>query len=271
MDIFTEFLSQIAFSVGIIVLFGLLIALCRTFACRIAGQAGTKMLLFTGIIGTPIHELSHALFCIVFGHRITEIKLYDPDGENGTLGYVSHSYNPQNVYHQIGNFFIGIAPSLGGSGAIILLMYLLTPTVFADVYSDLSYLSGSTFNVFDGSTYGILRETVTGVIGSIFDPKNAGNALWWLFIVLSLTIASHMELSFADVKGGFKGFVFVALIWLAADAVSYFVSAPLLSDFTGTVISFSATITAFLIVSLVFSLLLVLLSFVVKAFLGLKR
>ena len=45
-----------------------------------------------GWLGTIIHELGHALFCIIFRHKITEMKLFDPDPETGTLGYVQHTY-----------------------------------------------------------------------------------------------------------------------------------------------------------------------------------
>ncbi|MGO0916500.1 hypothetical protein ACTPEM_26060, partial [Clostridioides difficile] len=34
---------------------------------------------------------------------------------DGILGYVSHSYKKDNLYQSIGNFFIGIAPIIGGT------------------------------------------------------------------------------------------------------------------------------------------------------------
>ena len=77
---------------------------------------------FTGWLGTPVHEMGHAIFCIPFGHTITEMKLFTPKSDDGSLGYVNHSYNPRNPWHQIGNFFIAFGPIILGSFIIFLLV-----------------------------------------------------------------------------------------------------------------------------------------------------
>ena len=89
-EIFSAFLMQFVFTVGIIVLFGLIIAMLNKIFYRNLAGFGMLPCYLTGFIGTPIHELSHALFCIIFGHRIHEIKLFQIGGD-GTLGYVNHS------------------------------------------------------------------------------------------------------------------------------------------------------------------------------------
>ena len=76
LDIFISFLLQVAFTVGIIFLFGWLIALCNKVFYSNFGRYGHIVCYITGFIGTPIHELSHALFCLIFGHKILEIKLF---------------------------------------------------------------------------------------------------------------------------------------------------------------------------------------------------
>lgn len=264
MEIITNFLYQIIFTVGVIVAFGLLIALCRKAFCRIAGDKGTKILLITGAVGTPIHELSHALMCIIFGHKIVEMKLYHPDSDDGTLGYVNHTFNPRNLYHQIGNFFIGVAPILCGSGVLLLLMYLLVPGVYSEVTEELQFIGLLSTDFFDLSTYAGYLDLFWQVISDIFDFTNSGNILWWIFVILGLMISSHMELSTADIKGGFKGFLFMAGVLLVADIIMYFISLSVLESVTAAMTSFAISIASFLAISGVFSGVMVLVALAIK-------
>jgi hypothetical protein len=87
---------------------------------------GYQAILLTGWIGTPIHELSHAFFCVIFGHKIEKISLFSPEPETGVLGYVFHSYNPESLFQRVGCLFIGFAP-LAGNG---LLAYFLWDEFF---------------------------------------------------------------------------------------------------------------------------------------------
>lgn len=268
MDILTNFLYQTVFTVGVIVVFGLLLALCRRLFCMVAGACGTGFLLATGIVGTPIHELSHALMCVVFGHRIVEMKLYSPGSRDGTLGYVNHSYNPRNPYQQIGNFFIGIAPILGGSAVLLLLMRWLVPDVFSAVTADLSAVNSLSLDFADRVTYTGYVSLFRKVTMDIFDFSQAGNILWWVFLLLALSVAGHMELSGADVKGGVGGFFLLSLLLLLADAVLYFVSRPSLSVVTEAMTSFALPTIGFLAVAGIFSVAMLLLAAVLRLVLG---
>src|SRR3989338_501064 len=75
---------------------------------------GWKGILWTAWFGTPLHEFGHIIFAKIFRHRVEEISLFRPNKTTGTLGHVSHSYNPKSLYQQIGNFFIGGAPMIFG-------------------------------------------------------------------------------------------------------------------------------------------------------------
>lgn len=84
-----------------------------------------------------IHEFSHLLTSILFGHHITGVKLFTINkknrvnykNENGEIigyvnGYVHGKYKNNSIYQCTGLFFIGIAPILGGISTIVLTMML---------------------------------------------------------------------------------------------------------------------------------------------------
>lgn len=89
------------------------------------GSTWTRWLFAS--IGTPVHELSHALIALLFGYTITDMRLFIPDPASATLGYVSYSYNQANLFQQIGHFFVGIAPVLLPLLVVYLLYRLLIP------------------------------------------------------------------------------------------------------------------------------------------------
>ena len=96
-----------------------------------------------------------------FGHKVTEIKLFQINSADGTLGYVNHSYNPKNIYHKIGNFFIGVAPIIVISAVLYLLAWWLLPGFVAEI-------SGS-FNISDFVTdIGNVFTSLFNVLQSFF-------------------------------------------------------------------------------------------------------
>lgn len=95
----------------------------------LAGTFGLNSQLVLGWIGIVIHELSHLLVAVLFGHRITRVKLLNLSQNDGSLGSVSSTYNPNSLYQKMGNFFIGIAPIYGCFLAIIVVMKNFFPQI----------------------------------------------------------------------------------------------------------------------------------------------
>ena len=165
----------------------------KALAESVGGKAG---LFLTGWIGIPVHEVGHAVFCLIFRHKITEIKFFSPQ-EDGTMGYVKHEYNTKNFYQRIGNFFIGIAPILFGVAVIYALLWIFLPEC---VPQEL------------GEGIGI---TGLEILKNIFNSDNFGNWRFWVFLYLSLCIASHATLSTQDFKGAVPSFlILLCLIFL---------------------------------------------------------
>lgn len=252
-DFIVGFLCQLVFTVGIIALFGSVIAGLRHAFCLICGRYGHGILLATGIIGTPIHELSHALMCVIFGHKIKEIKLYQPSGKGGALGYVTHTYSKKNIYHQIGNFFIGTAPIVIGSGSLMLAMSLLLPDAFELMMTDIEGITEI------GDFFPFIWEMIEAMFFDAF-----GKWQTWVFLILAVMISSHMEMSGADIKGSLGGLGILSLLWIISSGIIFLVSDGLFEEITSACASFALILSAFFSIAIIFLLIMVVLAFMIK-------
>lgn len=246
---------QIGFTIGLIVIFGFLIALCNRMFYKNFGSYGLKVCYITGAIGTPIHECSHALFCLIFGHKINEIKLFQINSDDGTLGYVNHSYNPKNIYQKIGNFFIGVAPIIIISAILYLIAYFLMPGFISNIYD--SFDVNDFFGNFGGVFKGLLN-----VLSSFF--KCALSWQWWVFLIFGIFLSLHMTLSPADIKGALSGIILLLVAVLIADVIIGLISAKILNTVTQAILSVSGYLLCILVLSLIISVLAVLISLIFR-------
>jgi len=185
---------------------------------RLARWFGWKVVMVTGWLGTPIHELSHALMCVIFRHRIVEMALFRPDKESGRLGYVHHSFNPKNVYQVLGNFFIGTAPLVGGTLVMYALLWLFYPGAAGKAIADPA--------IGDAIARGELLSAATQVIGhalvvlrQVVSPEHLATLKLWLFIYLMLCVGSHMAPSRSDYRGSKWGAVVLVAVLLLINVV----------------------------------------------------
>lgn len=152
---------------------------------RLVSLLGLKGYIYITAPGVMIHELSHAFFCILFRHKIVEMKLFSPE-EDGTLGYVNHRYNPDNKFQRIGNFFIGTGPVWGGIFILWVITLLLLPSGI------LNYSHG-------------IVDSFFNFLGHIFSVTFWTRWQSYLWLYLILTISSHITLSPPDLAGAREG------------------------------------------------------------------
>lgn len=250
-NILLNFALQIVFTIGIIILFGLLIALCNRQFYKNFGNYGKSVCYITGAIGTPIHECSHALFCLIFFHKIVEIKLFQVNSEDGTLGYVNHSYNKRNIYQRIGNFFIGIAPIIVISALLYLIAWLLLPNFVSTISSGM-----------DAKNFADVFVCLFNIIKAFFMYFTSWQ--WWVFVLISIFLGLHMTLSKEDIKGSISGLILLLLIVLIVDIVLGFVNANALAKFTQGVMKIGGYLVCILVLALLTSLIAVLISFIFR-------
>ena len=266
MEFLTNFLSHLFyFAIGIGVI-GFIIYLLNVLFYRLIGN-GRVACYASGLIGTPIHELSHALMCIIFRHRITDMRLYQMDDETGTMGYVTHTYNPRSRYQKIGLFFIGVAPIIGGSLVIHFLMKWLLPEAYLEIsaYIDdfaLILADGATLDIFAYSI-AITKESLLIIFSSLDKGLNC-----IVFLVLGACVAHHMKLSGADIKGSLPAIPLVVALIAVVNGIFYgisFVSYGIYEAFVTAVNSVGVRLFAILLISLCLTVIAILLAILLNA------
>lgn len=211
------------------------------YYCRLLGQRTTLIL---GVVGVPIHELSHLLLCLLFGHKIQDFSLYKPSAD-GSLGYVEHQYKI-SWFSPFANLMIGLAPIAGGLGAFVGLTFWLRP----DLISHLESLNESV------SALSGIRFELAGVLAQITSTGGIINTVCWVLIGFSILLfCAPSRADFAGCKSGvvmiFVSLLFVmyfypqsARVWIAlADPWLTFVGSLLISIIAITGTLFAAVFT----------------------------
>ncbi len=193
-------------TVGIFVLCGTVVSLCNTAFRRLGG---TPIARFLSILGTPIHELGHLIWCLIFAHRVEGVCLWQPSGRDGVSGYVEHTYNRKNPYQVIGNLFIGVGPMFSGLLAVMLTVRLVFPSVYVGYIT--SSLGSATLWASLGAGFRAL--------GGIFSSFSGGTRiiLEILALMFTVSVCMHMTLSKSDIKSCFKSLpIYLALVLIVA-------------------------------------------------------
>ncbi len=215
--------SQLFWLFGLLFIFGLILYLLARFTrtTYVKTTGSTFDVFITGWIGTPIHELGHAILCLIFRHKIVEIKLYSPNTTDGTLGYVNHTYDTKSIYQKVGNFFIGIGPILFGAFVIFWLFYFLVPNAH-DAFASLDNQSKILMQGVHGKINGILGSLYNSsfsTFDTLLSKENFSNYKFWIFLYVAFCISSHMELSPADIKGAWRGLLTIIILFLVINVI----------------------------------------------------
>lgn len=215
-------LSALILSLEILLVLGLLASIFSflgkkntTYIYRCFGMNG---LIFTGLIGTVVHEFSHMLFCIIFRHQIVEFSLFRPykSRYDGVMGYVNHRCDRSSPYQMVGNFFIGIAPIIVGTGCMILLMRILLPNEFMASYQTFNQNMVYMSNINSiGDSLNIYINIVIAIIHNLNPLIGHNWPRYIVFIYIMYSITSHMDLSKEDIINSRSGlFVFVIMTYI---------------------------------------------------------
>lgn len=177
----------------LVMLMNLVSGCVQTLIIRILGVRG--YLIAFGWIGTLVHELSHALMCVAFCHKIKNIKWFSIAPRGGTLGQVSHTYDKGSFYQRFGCVFISIAPLLGGSLILFAAAHFFMPELLVPVN-----FSNSTVDLIAQAF--IFTPIRMGYI--LFSPGQFLNLSFYLMLYILITIGSSQHMSRADLGNFFS-------------------------------------------------------------------
>lgn len=227
-NIIISTLSQFCWLVGIMAIGGIILYLLARTARRLYASASKSAIdiYITGWIGTPVHEFGHWIFCIIFLHKVKEVRFFKPDSKAGVLGYVSHTYDKKSIYQKIGNYFIGIGPILVGSILLAVLAYFTLPnkSILIKQFSD--FVGSWAIEVSYGPKTALtaIADSVLLMLKSIVVPRNITSLYFWAFIYVATCVSSHMKLSTSDIKLAAFGALTILATLLIANSLSVFVA-----------------------------------------------
>jgi hypothetical protein len=191
------FAQIILYTLGVILACGLAVEVCyRLFYLLLGRRAGRFFWLITSWLGTPLHELGHALMCILFAHRIECIRLF-PSKRGGAM--VEHSYNRKNPYATFGNLWIGLGPVFSGLAFILVVLWFVCPVSMQDFGALVrALLAGE-------RAMGDLLWEIDRVIRGLFLEQTRPLWLRLLSAFAMLSVSFHVRVSASDIKGMLKG------------------------------------------------------------------
>lgn len=212
-DLIFEFLKYfgmlILLTLGTLVICGLAVRLCAKAFSKLMGSPSGAIFDVTSIIGTPVHELGHAMMCPLFGHRIEGMCLWSPKAENGVYGYVNHSYNRKNIWQKFGNLFIGVGPIFSGMLVMVLMLWICFPNQWND------YLARTAELTLGGNSVKEMLESIFALFLDLPDAFHTDALRAILGLVVILPISLHISLSPQDIKGSLGAIPFYLLLLLA--------------------------------------------------------
>lgn len=236
--------------------------------CKIIGKQGYLYLF--GWLGTAVHEVGHLIFALVFGHHISNVKLFSFNANNPELGFVKHSFNKKNLYQNIGNFFIGIGPILLGGSSLFIVSYFLFNISINDLNISNIKINYLSFSSDIKATFYAVYDVLMNFLKVILQNNNEA---WWkylLFFYLLFSIGSAISLSKSDIKGSLQGLLLFILLILLFNLSTYWIG-----NFATTIFAFIAQLmTSFyliLLVSIIFNLGFLLFLWMINLFIPTKK
>lgn len=215
----------------------LLVLMARNAKKLVVNNFSYAAQIYGGFIGIVIHEMSHLIVALLFFHKIKSFRLLrfpNQMSDDQSLGYVNHTWNPRSFYQRVGNLFIGIAPIIGNTVAILYLTKWLFPTLLPFLMS---------------------RFTTNPVV-------DASPLVWWHVIVWFLLIVNicigGFDLSQADLSNSVLGVISFITVFVLLNLVMVLLNqgSTLISTVQGLMLPFIFSMGLALLLSIFVNLMI---------------
>lgn len=218
-DLIFEFLKYycglILLTLGTIVVCGLAVRGCAQAFSKLLGSPSGTIFDVTSVVGTPVHELGHAMMCPVFGHKITSMCLWEPKSNSGVYGYVNHSYNSKNIWAKFGNLFISTGPIFSGLLVMVAMLWLCFPEQWQD------YLSSTAGLTWGSDSFADVLDNVFCLFLYLPDAFASDALRATLGLIVILPVSLHISLSPQDIRGSLNALPVYLLLMLVLGVATY--------------------------------------------------
>lgn len=262
------FLEITLYPVAAILICGFIVWACHRLFVRLLGHSGYKAVLASSIIGTPIHELGHAIMCLLFGHKVLKLVLWQPSSSDGCLGYVRHTYNPRSLYQRMGNLFIGTGPIFSGMAVLSLILFFSFPDTWSAYCASVIPLVKKGASIVDIFSAGLR------MIPNMFAEFDSRSLSVWMrlpLVLVMLSVSLHINLSPADIEGALTALPLYLTITLLVTVVTSVIGTAATGPVLAALGVFNAFMMAMFAVVLAFALAQVALAMLLRLILDLVR
>lgn len=212
-------------TLGVLLACGLFVGFCSHLFAKLLGRGSGRVFDVTSLVGTPVHELGHAVMCPLFAHRIRRIRLWTPKPDDGVYGFVEHTYNRKNLWARLGNLFIALGPLFSGLGVMVLMLWLCFPAQWQTYLATTHALSGISAAPHE------LAEGICSLLTAIPPAFRQDWLRSLLGLLVILPVSLHVTLSWQDIRSGAGAFPIYFLLLGVFGLVTWFlgVSAPIVA------------------------------------------
>lgn len=259
---FIMYLAKVClYPMAAILICGLTVWACRHLFLMLLGRRGYNLLVASAAVGTPIHELGHAAMCLLFGHEIVEMVLWQPHSDDGTWGYVRHTCNSDSLYQKLGGLFISAGPIFSGMAVMSLLLALFFPNTWSAYIASVGEMARNQGSVPE------LIFTGLGVIVNLFSEFGSGSRPFWLqipMVALMFLISLHIQLSPGDIRNMWKAVPLYLAVTAAFGLVTWVLGRAVRGLVLTALGAFHAFMMAMFTVVLTFAVAQVLLALLIR-------